>query len=321
MVILTVAACAAPADPDETGEEPSSTVTSSIDVEPVRTVDWQGHRGARGLRPENTLPGFELALDLGVDTLELDLHLTADDRVVVWHDPLIEESKCGTDLAGTRVRELTADQLRSLDCRSNPDTGRFPDQKPDSGTLVGDDYGIVTLAELFAFVGNYQRSDAKTAEQRSNAATVRFNIETKRKPDDPAAIGDGFDGSRMGLFEQAVVDATLAANLVDRVTVQSFDHRSLWVLAEEYPELSLAALTRRNDRIDQDTLSGLIDRGAQIWSPDYRSLTADNVEAAHDLGLAVIPWTVNDPSEMAELLELGVDGIITDRPDLRPQDN
>lgn len=331
---MATAACVATVESETAdGETAGSDTTSTSGPEPVSTVsgdeadeanpgdgfDWQGHRGARGLRPENTLPGFEVALDLGVNTLELDLHLSADDQVVIWHDPAIEADKCGDEAASARLRELTADRLRQLDCSGNPDPDRFPDQQPAAGALAGDDYGILALGELFEFVDLYTRSEEKTDVQRANAAKVRFNVETKRRPDDPSAIGDGFDGTRAGLFEQALVEAVLAAGMIDRVTVQSFDHRSLWAVKLDHPEITLAALTRRSDNIDDDVLKNLAEQGADVWSPDYRSLTADTVEAAHQAGLSVIPWTVNERSEMYDLIEKGVDGLITDRPDLRPE--
>ncbi len=296
--------------------------TGTAEPVDVSGIELQGHRGARGLRPENTLPSFETALDLGVDTLELDMHLTADGVVVVWHDDRIEPDKCR--LVGNldpsppdpvdrpRIAELTAAQVAGYRCDLNPDPDRFPDQRPEPTALAGDDYGIPTLAEVFEFVAGYAAAPDKTAGQRERAAQVGFNIETKRDPSDPGAIGDGFDGSSAGPFELAVLEAVDAAGVADRVTIQSFDHRSLWTLHELRPELSLAALTRRGDRVD---VTDLARRGATIWSPDRRVVDADAVALAHDAGLRVIPWTVNDAGEARALISVGVDGIITDRPD------
>lgn len=274
----------------------------------------QGHRGARGLRPENTLPGFELALDLLVDTLEMDLHLSRDDVVVVWHDPLIDSGKCDVD-GVVRIRDLTVEQLGRVRCDRNPDPDRFPDQVAEPGDVAGDDYTIPTLAQVFELAASYSTDNRKTADQRANAAGVRFNIETKRDPANPGAIGDGFDGETMGIFEAAVVEAITTAGLLDRVTVQSFDHRSLRAIHAAHSDVTLAALTRRGDLPD---FSALAQSGAAIWSPDHRSVDATTLAAAHDAGLLVIPWTVNNPDDMEQLLTLGVDGIITDRPDLAP---
>ena len=133
---------------------------------PTCTSTGRAIGGLVGFAPENTLPGFELALDLGVDTLELDVHFTADDQVVVWHDPIIDPTKCEGEGVGRRVRDLEALALRSLRCASNPDASTFSDQTADPGVVAGDDYGIVTLSDLFGFVEEYSRSADKTPEQR-----------------------------------------------------------------------------------------------------------------------------------------------------------
>ncbi|QDG52393.1 glycerophosphodiester phosphodiesterase [Persicimonas caeni] len=292
-----------------------------------KPLDIQGHRGARGLKPENTLPAFEAALDLQVDTLEFDLHLSKDDRLVVWHDPFVSAKKCvvpdGVDDlpdpaalrakdARLRVRNLTADQLARYRCTQNPDPKRFPAQDASPTALAGDDYGIVTLERVFAFVERYAQSPQKTDGQRDNARRVRFNIETKRKPRQPANIGDGFDGERPGTFERAFVEAVEARGLQDRVTLQSFDHRSLWAARTIAPWLELAALEKKR----RGPLAALADKGAAVWSPRHTLVTAKSVAEAHAAGLRVKPWTVNDAERMQALVDLGVDGIITDRPDL-----
>ncbi|MEN8234816.1 MAG: glycerophosphodiester phosphodiesterase family protein [Actinomycetota bacterium] len=290
--------------------------------------DVQGHRGARGLKPESTLPGFEKALDLGVTTLELDLHYTADGDVIVWHDPVIDPGKCrrpdGSDAAvpdpddpiasetELAVRALAATTLRSLMCDRNPNPDRFPRQNADPTALAGNDFGIVTLGELFAFVDEYAGSDAKTAAQRDGARTVRFNIETKRNPQDPAEIGDGFDGVNVGPFESQLLEVIDGYGFSDRVVIQSFDRRSLEAIHRADPTIPLAALTVSTD----DDLAAYARLGISIWSPRAATVNRDRIEVAHAVGLAVVPWTVNDPEEMARLIDAGVDGLITDRPDL-----
>ncbi len=141
-----------------------------------------------------------------------------------------------------------------------------------------------------------------------------FNVETQRKPDDPGAIGDGFDCETAGPFERAIIAAIGDAGLTDRVSIQSFDHRSLWAVRAETPAIDLVALTGGG----VPDFAELARRGAGTSSPDQRSVTDAAVSAAHGAGLLVVPWTVNDPAAMDRLIELGVDGIITDRPDLRP---
>jgi len=279
----------------------------------AHTLDLQGHRGARGLRPENTLPSFEIALDVEVTTLELDLHLSSDDQLIIWHDPVLETTKCviPPELASHKVRELTAAQLATVRCAKNPAPDRFENQVATATALAGDNYYIVTLDALFDFVDRYATDPTKSESQRINAAKIRFNIETKRKVADPTAIDDGFDGSKAGTFELALVAIIRDRELAKRITVQSFDHRSLWSVRAIAPDLPLAALTE--ERTD---LAALFDKGAAVWSPDYKVVGPAELQQAHALGMEIIPWTVNDPADMRALLELGVDGLISDRPDL-----
>lgn len=317
-----------PSSPAET----VSTVPATVGNEAATaSLDLQGHRGARGLRPENTLPSFEAALDLGVTTLEMDLHLSSDDAVIVWHDAVIDPSKCrvdpdvatdppdpddpGLSTDELMIRNLTAVEIRSYRCDRNPDPDRFPEQSATAEELAGDDYHIPTLEEVLRFVDEYSASDLKSAEQRANAAVVGFNIETKRRADQPETIGDGFDGENPGPFEHAVLAAVQQAGVADRTTIQSFDHRSLWAIRSLDGTVRLAALTLPGHIPD---VAELADGGAAVWSPDFRSATRDAIDAAHGAGLAVIAWTVNDPDDMQALIDLGVDGIITDRPDLAP---
>lgn len=301
---------------------------ASDSVEQAGDFDAQGHRGARGLKPENTLPSFETALDLGVNTLELDLHLTADGVAVVWHDAQIDKSKCGLGVeagVGTpdpddaavaknalMISALTFDQLQGYQCDRNPDVERFSFQDSEATALAGDDFGIISLAELFEFVENYSRSDMKSEAQRENARRLQFNMETKRKPEEPETINDGFDGENPGQFEAAILEQIGEHDLTERAVIQSFDHRSLWAVRSVTDEIRLAALTTRG----RPELSEYAAAGADIWSPDYRVLTADLVEDAQEAGLLVIPWTVNEAAVMEALIDMGVDGLISDRPDL-----
>ncbi|MBT8217606.1 MAG: hypothetical protein KJO17_12210, partial [Acidimicrobiia bacterium] len=330
LCLLATACGGDAADPVTTTLEPRPVTTASVTeaVPVLAEFDVQGHRGARGLKPENTLPAFETALDLGVSTLELDLHFTSDGEVVVWHDAAIEREKCGLapdappglpDPDDVLVPEpdrliagLTSAQLAGYRCDRNPSESTYPDQTSDPTALAGADYRIVTLGELFDFVAAYRESPDKTDDQRTGAAGVLFNVETKRKPDRPETIGDGFDGIRAGPFELAILAEIADRGLGDRVIIQSFDHRSLWAVHAEDPAVKLAALSSR-ESVD---LSELAARGASIWSPNRQVLDRDSLERAHDVGLEVIPWTVNDPTEMADLIAVGVDGLISDRPDL-----
>jgi glycerophosphoryl diester phosphodiesterase len=335
---LVIAACAS-ATSDVSSTAPTPVVSSTAVVSPTTVVDdglptipdgfdVEGHRGARGLKPENTLPAFETALDLGVTTLEFDLHFSADGEIVVWHDPVIDPDKCGLkqdapagipdpDAADTpedtlAIRSLTVEELEWFQCNRNPDTVAFPDQDPAPTTLAGDEYGIMSLNDLFDFVDRYAGSDSKTEQQRNGAAVVQFNMETKRDRGNPSTIGDGFDGETVGPFEQRILELIDERGLGDRVIIQSFDVRSLQAIDVADPEIRLAVLTA----IGNAALPAFVADRTVIWSPRASTVDAASIAGAHEAGHTVIPWTVSDPEEIARLVAAGVDGLITDRPDL-----
>jgi glycerophosphoryl diester phosphodiesterase len=289
----------------------------------AQNFDLQGHRGARGLAPENTLAGFARALAIGVTTLELDCGVTKDGVVVVSHDRLLNpehtRDPAGKFLAepGPAIADLTYEELRRYDVgRIRPGSeyaAAFPEQRAADGER------IPRLADVFALV------------ERSGNRTVRFNIETKIDPSRPAETVSAL------AFARALAAEIRDAGMASRAMVQSFDWRTLRLMRELAPEMSLAALT--DEQPDEDTIEagkpgaspwlGELDvddhggsvpklvqaLGAKVWSPHARDLTPQRVIEAHSLGLAVIPWTVNDPKDMASALAVGVDGLITDYPD------
>lgn len=289
----------------------------------VSGFDLQGHRGARGLAPENTLPAFARALSLGVTTLELDLGLTKDGVLVVGHDERlngdIARGEGGQWLAGPgpAVFSLTFAELQRYDVgRLRPGSAyaaRFASQEGRDGVRMPRLADVVALAES---AGN---------------GTVRFNVETKLDPRDPAAT------ARPEVFADAVVEFVRARGLAPRVTVQSFDWRSLARVRATAPEIELSCLT--SEQPGEDTVQasvpgpkawllgldllahgGSVPRlvaaaGTKVWSPAFRDVTAERVKEAHELGLRVLPWTVNDPADMKRLIALGVEGLITDYPD------
>jgi glycerophosphoryl diester phosphodiesterase len=274
-------------------------------------IDLQGHRGARGLLPENTLVGFAGALAVGVDTLELDVALTADDVVVVTHDarlnPDITRLGAGEWLEGPgpAIRSLKVAELARYDVgRIRPGcayAALHPDQVPHDGAT------IPTLAEVL----------------RINRE-VNFTIELKSIPwQQELAVGGA-------ALAEAVVAVAAAGRVTARITVQSFDWRGLRHLRRARPEIRVAWLTRSAilsearlwwDGPHPRDFSGSVPRavaaeGGAIWAPEHVDLTEETLAEAHDLGLCVVPWTVNQPSEMHRLIRWGVDGLITDRPDL-----
>jgi len=261
---------------------------------PAGSFDLQGHRGARGHAPENTLPGFERALALGVATFELDVGVSRDGVVVIHHDrglnPDLARGSDGRWVAAPAplIRELDYDELRRYDVgRIRPGSEyarRFPQQQPIDGAR------IPALRELF---------------ERYRTGTVRFNIELKLLPE---AAEETLSPEP---FARAVVAVVRKAGMEPRCTLQSFDWRAVKVVEREVPEIATAYLTEQEDS-DPRKLAAA---GARTWSPDFRALTPETCAAARGLGLRVIPWTVNEPGDIRRVLGLGVDGIISDYPD------
>jgi len=262
--------------------------------------DLQGHRGARGMAPENTLPAFAAALAVGVSTLELDVGVTRDGVVVIHHDrrlnPDVARGPDGQWVAvpGPLLRSLTYETLRRYDVgRLRPGSeyaARHPDQKPADGAR------IPRLADLFALV------------KKSGNDTVRFNIETKLSS---AAPGETLAPQP---FARALVAQVRAAGMAGRTTVQSFDWRTLQVVEKEAPDIATAYLTgRRHGGASQPR--AVHAAGGRLWSPSYEALDSAEMIEARALGLRVIPWTVNEPAFIERYLDLGVDGIISDYPE------
>jgi glycerophosphoryl diester phosphodiesterase len=282
---------------------------------PAGAFDLQAHRGGRGLTPESTIAGFKNAISLGVTTLETDLAVTKDDVLVLSHEPRLNpdlvrgpDGKWLTGI-GPTIHSLTLAELKSYDIgRLNPATKygqQFPTQTPADGER------FPTLAELYAMSG----------------PGVRFNIETKIDPTKPDETVDPAH------FARLAVDAIRAAKMQKRTTIQSFDWRTLVEAKRLAPEIETVCLTIESR--DMNTVSprpspwlagldvkntGMVVQLARIagcsaWSPFWRNVTAATVIEAHALGLKVVPWTVNDPAEMRRLIDIKVDGLITDYPD------
>jgi glycerophosphoryl diester phosphodiesterase len=277
----------------------------------------QGHRGARGLFPENTLAGFRGALAIGVSALELDIAVTSDGVPVVVHDPALDpdltRDATGAWLAGAPlVSTMTLDEVRTFDVgrpRPGGATARaFPLQRPADGARVP------TLAETFALTA---------------AAGVRIEAELKTDPSEP---GRTVPPARMA---ELVVATARAAGALGRLRVRSFDWRGLAWLRRTAPDIPLCWLTGPETEAraalwwdrpaaglsTQQAVAAAAADGppaawAPVWAPEHTGLTAARVAEAGALGLAVIPWTVNAPADMARLIGWGVGGFCTDRPDL-----
>ena len=285
--------------------------------------DLQGHRGARALTPENTLPSFAQALGIGVTTLELDIAITKDGVLVVTHDralnPDITRGADGRfiDAPGPVVSSLSFAEVARYDVgRIKPGSNyarQFAEQQALDGTR------IPRLTELFALV------------KKSGNDKVRFAIETKLSPLAPQ------DTLAPEAFARAVIAAIREAGLASRSSVLSFDWRTLQVVQREAPEIPTVYLSIQRgagDNIGADKTEGsawtaglryqdygsvpkmIRAAGGHVWSAFHLDLTAEKVKEAQALGLQVLAWTVNEPARMAAVLDMGVDGIVSDRPDL-----
>lgn len=283
--------------------------------------DLQGHRGARGLAPENTLPAFATALSMGVTTLELDTAITKDGVMVIGHDPALNPDIVrGPDgrwleKKGPAIHELTFSELRKYDIgRINPASEyakRHPDQRPVDGTRYA------CLSELFALV------------RKARDPYVRFNIETKTSPEAPR------ETASPEAFTRQLIAEVRWARMSSRVTIQSFDWRTLAIAQREAPDIPTVYLSIQQKTLDtigtqagESPWTGSLRyrdygsvpkmvkaAGGKVWSPFFRDLDEAKLQEAHDLGLAVVVWTVNEPEEIARMMDMGVDGIISDRPD------
>jgi glycerophosphoryl diester phosphodiesterase len=300
---IATAACGSPTPP------PSITQPS----QPATRLDYEGHRGCRGLRPENTIGAFERAIELGVDTLEMDVMLTADDVLVVHHDEhlnpdITRDGSAWLAQTGPALRALTFDALEHYDvgriAAGTAYAARFVDQ------LGGDGVHVPKLADVIA--------DA----ERKSGARIRYNIEIKTTPSKPD------DTAPPDRVADAIVATARDLGVLDRVIIQSFDWRGLHRVAAIAPNVPRSCLTEAHIpdatwtdglAIGSDVPALVAQFGCQIWSPDYTELTRAQVAEAHALHLRVLPWTVDDHDAIVRMIALGVDGVITDFPDRLPR--
>jgi glycerophosphoryl diester phosphodiesterase len=258
-------------------------VTLSFAQTSSKTILVHGHRGARALRPENTLPAFEYAIDAGVDALELDMAVTKDNVIVVSHDPLLHPPVCSGPAPEAVIHTLTLAQVREWDCGKVQNPG-FPRQQTIAGTPMP------TLDEVFklATKGKFQ-----------------FNIETKSFSDHPELTPSPED------FVKLVLAEVRKHHLESRVILQSFDFRTLIAMKRIAPEIALSALYEGPPK---DFTAIAHESGAGVISPQFKLVTPEQVRAAHAAGLQVLPWTPDTPEDWDSLIAAGVDGIITDDP-------
>jgi len=280
--------------------------TKKISADTMRDIqfDTQGHRGCRGLMPENTIPAMINALDLGVTTLEMDAVITKDNKVVMSHEPFFNH-EITTKPDGSYVTEpeekslniflMTYDEVKKYDVGIKPHP-RFSQQKKINVVkpLLSD-----LLDSVQSYVANHKRP------------LPYFNIETKTNP-----ATDNIYHPDPGKFVESLMRVIREKGVQERVIIQSFDFRTLQYLHDKYPSVKTAMLIEDYDKRNlQDQLKALGFMPA-IYSPEYRLVTEDLIKSCHGQKIKVIPWTVNDKATIDKLKALGVDGIISDYPNL-----
>ena len=283
-----------------------------------------GHRGAAGLAPENTLAAFKKACDIGVDAVELDVFLTADDNIAVHHDYTLKPEATRTadgkwlSRSGPAIKDLTIAQLKTYDVgRLKPNTRysrRYPEQKPADGERIPSLGEVISLFE------------AKCDPANQLWVEIKTNPEKPALTPAPESVGD------------AVVQLLREQDFTRRVRILSFDWRALvhiQKIAPDIPTVYLSLVGRGLNNIKpgqpgpspwmagydiddfQDSIPQAVKAaGGVYWAPYYKHLTDGLLKEAHELGLKVYVWTVDSRSAMARLIEMGVDGIITNRPDI-----
>jgi glycerophosphoryl diester phosphodiesterase len=278
---------------------------TSLMIEKQLSFDWQGHRGARGLAPENTIPAFLKALEFpAVKTLELDLAVSSDGYLVVSHEPWMSAAICshpdGKPIGKEEeerllIFQMPYERVQSFDCGTRGNT-RFPEQLPQMASKP-------TLDAVIKEVEQY-------CEQRGRALPF-FNIEIKSTPE-----WDGIRSPLPDAFARLVAEKLLELNIAEVSTIQSFDPRPLQFLHKNYPALTLAFLVENAQGMEANLQ--ILGFTPNIYSPYYGLIDREAVEWAHRKGMKVVPWTVNTTKDMQRLLDWGVDGIITDYPNRIP---
>jgi glycerophosphoryl diester phosphodiesterase len=267
----------------------------------IPKFDLQGHRGARGLKPENTIPAFLVAIDTGVTTIEMDVAITKDKQIIVSHEPWMSASIClkpdGSAITGKEEKkfnlyQMTYDEIKQFDCGSRGNE-KFPEQEKLKLSKP-------LLAEVIVAVENHIK-DYSLYE-------VDYNIEVKSSPE-----GDNKFHPAPEAFSDLVYDLIDQYLPMERVVIQSFDFRVLKYWHEKYPDVRLAALVE-NTRTVSSNLSSL-GFTPSVYSPYFKLISKDDIQYLHQQKIRVIPWTVNEADDIKKMRQLGVDGLITDYPD------
>jgi len=275
---------------------------AAADVSSQKQFLKEGHRGSRGLMPENTIPAMKKGLDLGADVLEIDVVISKDKKVLVSHDPVMnseislkpsgdtvsKEEQKKLILYGMNYAEIRKYDVGSKHHHEFPQQQNFPAYKP-------------LFAELIDSTDAYAREKGMKPPS--------YNIEIKSNP-----ATDGINQPPPQEFVDLVVEICKSKDLFGRMNIQSFDPRPLQLIHKQYPDITLAYLTM-NLKSMEENLATLGFKPA-IYSPNYKTVTKESVKYCHDNGIKIIPWTINTKEEIEAIRSLGVDGIISDYPNL-----
>ncbi|MVN92143.1 glycerophosphodiester phosphodiesterase family protein [Mucilaginibacter aquatilis] len=264
--------------------------------------DTEAHRGGRGLMPENTIPAMLNAIDLGVTTLEMDTHITADGKVILSHDdtlnPLFTLTPDGKEMSKDEAHKqallkMNYADIAKFDVGSKP-YSKFPEQKKVK-------VHIPLLEAVIDSVQQYLKAKGKPQ--------VYYNIETKSKPG-----GDNIYHPAPAEFVKQLMEVIERKEIIHYVIIQSFDKRTIQFLHKKYPQVKTAYLVDIQKSVNEYVTE--LGYKPYIISPAYKLVTANMIQQCHAQGIKIVPWTVNTSEEIAALKALGVDGIISDYPDL-----
>jgi glycerophosphoryl diester phosphodiesterase len=295
--VLLCAACSS-------NKKMSVPATKSISPQTAKW-DKQGHRGCRGLMPENTIPAMLKALEFGVTTLEMDVIITKDGQVILSHEPFFNH-EITTQPDGSYVAEkeersfnmykMTYEEVKTFDVGMKPHP-RFQQQQKIKAIKP-------RLADLFDSINTYMMASRRTS-------MPLYNIETKCLP-----ATDNTYHPEPGPFVELLMKVIMEKGMGKYVTIQSFDFRSLQYLHQHYPDMQTAMLVEDDDKTPFEEQLKKLGFTASIYSPHYSLVTTTLVKQCHAKNMRLIPWTVNDKIEIERLKDMGADGVISDYPNL-----
>lgn len=295
-VLISCKETPTPTDKEEQAQDHTMEKTSSGN----KQFDLQGHRGARGLFPENSIEGFVAAVELQVNTLEMDVVISKDKQVVVSHEPWISSVICW----GLNDKPVSEGKSLNLYQMDYAEISNF-----NCGSEPHPDFPLQAKMSTFKPVLSEVISEVESSVAALELEPIKYNIEIKSTPE-----GDGIYHPEPAEFAQLVYDQITAFEIRDRTTIQAFDVRALQAMKQIDSSIPVALLIYETQGFEKDLES--LGFTPDVYSPYYKLVDEALVSSCKQNGIKLIPWTVNEEEDMVELLELGVDGLITDYPDV-----